>query len=238
MSTSSKPAAAPVTQTRAFWVLMAYAVALGVFGAAVGLVFLGAVEGGTTGQQFRERVVLRQSGLRGSRVDWRGPNRRCVSGSRVTSCAAYASSPRRSKRSRPRSPRSLPGRAAAAHEPGFGPLTAAKLVGEIAGAGRFSSDAKLARAAGLAPIPVSSGEPTDTVSTAAATARSTRRSTALRSPGSLPPGDPVRRAQDDPKERPTEKPSAALNATSRAASGTCCARPTRREKHPQHRSIS
>src|SRR5215217_1697276 len=42
-------------------------------------------------------------------------------------------------------------------EPGFGPLTAAKLVGEVAGAGRFSSDAKLARTAGLAPIPVSSG---------------------------------------------------------------------------------
>jgi transposase len=39
-------------------------------------------------------------------------------------------------------------------EPGLGPLTAAKLVGEIAGAARF---AKLARAAGLAPIPVSSG---------------------------------------------------------------------------------
>jgi transposase len=42
-------------------------------------------------------------------------------------------------------------------EPGFGPLTAAKLVGEVAGAARFSSDAKLARAAGVAPIPVSSG---------------------------------------------------------------------------------
>ena len=42
-------------------------------------------------------------------------------------------------------------------EPGVGPLTAAKLVGEIAGARRFSTDAKLARAAGLAPIPVSSG---------------------------------------------------------------------------------
>jgi transposase len=42
-------------------------------------------------------------------------------------------------------------------EPGCGPLTAAKLVGEIAGADRYSSDAKLARAAGLAPIPVSSG---------------------------------------------------------------------------------
>jgi transposase len=44
------------------------------------------------------------------------------------------------------------------NEPGFGPLTAAKLVGEIAGAARFASDAKLARAAGLAPIPVSSGK--------------------------------------------------------------------------------
>jgi transposase len=43
-------------------------------------------------------------------------------------------------------------------EPGVGPLTAAKLVGEIAGAGRFATDAKLARAAGLAPIPVSSGK--------------------------------------------------------------------------------
>ena len=43
-------------------------------------------------------------------------------------------------------------------EPGFGPLTAAKLVGEIAGADRYASDAKLARAAGLAPIPASSGK--------------------------------------------------------------------------------
>ena len=43
-------------------------------------------------------------------------------------------------------------------EPGLGPLTAAKLVGEIAGAARFASDAKLARAAGVAPIPVSSGK--------------------------------------------------------------------------------
>ena len=43
-------------------------------------------------------------------------------------------------------------------EPGFGPLTAAKLLGEIAGAQRFANDAKLARAAGVAPIPVSSGK--------------------------------------------------------------------------------
>jgi transposase len=38
-------------------------------------------------------------------------------------------------------------------EPGFGPLIAAKLVGEIAGAQRFATPAKLARAAGVAPIP-------------------------------------------------------------------------------------
>jgi transposase len=42
-------------------------------------------------------------------------------------------------------------------EPGFGPLIAAKLVGEIAGAHRFATPAKLARAAGVAPIPASSG---------------------------------------------------------------------------------
>jgi transposase len=42
-------------------------------------------------------------------------------------------------------------------EPGIGALTAAKLLGEIAGAQRFSTDAKLARAAGIAPIPASSG---------------------------------------------------------------------------------
>ena len=46
-------------------------------------------------------------------------------------------------------------RAAAVH--GCGPLTAAKLIGETAGAQRFPTDAKLARAAGVAPIPASSG---------------------------------------------------------------------------------
>jgi transposase len=42
-------------------------------------------------------------------------------------------------------------------ERGCGVLTAAKLIGEIAGIQRFSSDAKLARLAGSAPIPASSG---------------------------------------------------------------------------------
>jgi transposase len=40
---------------------------------------------------------------------------------------------------------------------GLGVLTAAKLIGEIAGIERFSTDAKLARMAGCAPVPVSSG---------------------------------------------------------------------------------
>ena len=41
--------------------------------------------------------------------------------------------------------------------PGVGPLTAAKLVGESAGASRFHSEAAFARHAGVAPIPVWSG---------------------------------------------------------------------------------
>ena len=36
-------------------------------------------------------------------------------------------------------------------------ITAAKLIGEIAGIDRYTSDAQLVRVAGCAPIPVSSG---------------------------------------------------------------------------------
>jgi transposase len=43
-------------------------------------------------------------------------------------------------------------------ERGCGTLTAAKLIGEIAGANRFATDAKLARTSGTAPIPASSGQ--------------------------------------------------------------------------------
>jgi transposase len=42
-------------------------------------------------------------------------------------------------------------------EKGLGVLIAAKLIGEIAGIDRFTSDAQLARLSGCAPIPVSSG---------------------------------------------------------------------------------
>ena len=67
-------------------------------------------------------------------------------------------------------------------EPGFGPLTAAKLVGEIAGADRFATDAKLARAAGLAPIPVSSGKTDRHRLDRGGNRQSTPPSTASRSP--------------------------------------------------------
>jgi transposase len=43
---------------------------------------------------------------------------------------------------------------------GCGVLTAAKLLAETAGAGRFTSDAKFARLAGVAPVPASSGKRT------------------------------------------------------------------------------
>ena len=42
--------------------------------------------------------------------------------------------------------------------PGCGPMTAATIIAETAGPGRFATDAKLARTAGVAPIPASSGK--------------------------------------------------------------------------------
>ena len=45
-ATQDQPVAPPVTQKREFWVLLGYAVVLGVFGAVAGLVFVGAITGG------------------------------------------------------------------------------------------------------------------------------------------------------------------------------------------------
>ena len=56
----------------------------------------------------------------------------------MTNCGVCASSPRPSTRSKQRSPSSSArSPRSSLAEPGFGPLTAAKLVGEIAGADRF-----------------------------------------------------------------------------------------------------
>ena len=46
MSSASEPTPVPFVQTREFWVLMGYALLLGVVGAVVGLVFLGVIEAG------------------------------------------------------------------------------------------------------------------------------------------------------------------------------------------------
>ena len=117
-------------------------------------------------------------------------------------------------------------------EPGFGPLTAAKLVGEIAGADRFATDAKLARAAGLAPIPVSTGRTNRhrldrggnrQVNAAIHRVAVTRARCHAET-----------RAYVDRKtaEGKTHRErSAASSATSPAASGNSYARPSRSEEH-------
>ena len=90
-------------------------------------------------------------------------------------------------------------------EPGFGPLTAAKLVGEIAGAERFATDAKLARAAGVAPIPVSSGKHQPPPPRPRRQPPDQRRaSTASPSPAPRchPETQRLHRPQDAPKARP------------------------------------
>ena len=111
-------------------------------------------------------------------------------------------------------------------EPGFGPLTAGKLIGEIAGAQRFANDAKLARAGGIAPIPISSGKTNrhrldrggnrqiyTAIHRVAVTARAAT------------PRPRATSHANAPKARPTATPSAASSATSPAGSGTCSSRP-------------
>ena len=105
-------------------------------------------------------------------------------------------------------------------QPGFGPLTAAKLVGEIAGAARFATDAKLTRAAASLRSPSARDEPTVTASTAAATARSTRPFTASPSPCAATPRPRTTSPARRPRARPTATPFAASHATSPAASGS------------------
>jgi transposase len=121
-------------------------------------------------------------------------------------------------------------------ERGCGVLTAAKLIGEIAGISRFGSDAKLARIAGAAPIPHHQDAPTAIASTAAATASSTARYTASRSakPAWTPRPLPTSHASK-PKATAAAKRCAASSATSPAASGTSSNAPTRSPPHASPR---
>ena len=175
----------------------------------------------------------RASGAPGSAGAWRGPSRRCASGSPATSCAACANSPRRS-RALEAEIAELVARVAPQllSEPGFGPLTAAKLVGEIAGADRFATDAKLARAAGLAPIPVSSGQDQPPPTRSRRQPPDQRRDPPRRRhPRPLPPRDPRlhrpqdRRRQDPPRSHPLPQtpprpPHLAPPATAPPSQGT------------------
>jgi len=117
-------------------------------------------------------------------------------------------------------------------EPGFGPLTAGKLIGEIAGAQRFTSDAKLARAGGIASIPVSSGN-TNRHRLDRGGNRQINNAihrVAVTRARCHPKPRPTSNA-NAPKARPTAKHGAASNATSPAASGTSSSRPGPRSEH-------
>ncbi|MGZ6563407.1 MAG: IS110 family RNA-guided transposase [Solirubrobacteraceae bacterium] len=105
-------------------------------------------------------------------------------------------------------------------EQGCGTLTAGLLIGRTAGAERFHSDACFGRQSGTAPIPCSSGQRTNTASTAAGTASSTGRFTPSRSPAptTTPPPRNTSRASGPRARRPRAR-CAASSATSPAASG-------------------
>ena len=111
-------------------------------------------------------------------------------------------------------------------------MTAAKLVGEIADVTRFTNDAKLARNAGTAPIPASSGRTQrhrlDHGGNRQINCALHRLAiTKGRLDRKAPPTSPAAK----PKARPAAKPSAASNATSPAASGTS-SNPTPRPPSP------
>jgi transposase len=119
-------------------------------------------------------------------------------------------------------------------EPGFGPLIAAKLVGEIAGAQRFATAAKLAAAAGLRRSPPAPGTRNATGSTRAATARSTPPFTASSSPARAVTRRRATTSNGEAaKARAPAKRSAASSATSPAASGDSSKPP-----HPENAPAS
>ena len=122
-------------------------------------------------------------------------------------------------------------------EPGFGPLIAAKLVGDIAGAQRFASSAKLARAAGVAPIPASSGNTqrhrldqggNRQINAALHRVIVTRARCHQPTRNYIPAGAP--------KARAPAKRSAASSATSHAMSGDCSSRPIPNQDIPTPQS--
>jgi transposase len=118
-------------------------------------------------------------------------------------------------------------------EPGFDPLTAPS-----SSARSPASSASTPTPSSLVPLAShrsrpARATPTATVSTPAATARSTPLCTASPSPAHAAAHRPrTTSSARKPRARPPEKRSAASNATSPAASGTSCAPPPRTEATP------
>jgi len=112
-------------------------------------------------------------------------------------------------------------------ERGLGVLIAAKLIGEIAGIDRFTSDAQLARISGCAPIPVSSGR-TDRHRLDPGGNRQLNHAFHMLALTKLihDPRTAVYIAKQRRTARPAQKRSAASNATSSDASTTYSTTPT------------
>ena len=125
----------------------------------------------------------------------------------------------------------------AARRARLGPLTAAKLIGAVAGAERFADrrPASPARPASRrSPSPRAAA--TATASTAAATASSTARCTASPSPApALTPRPPPTSHRKQAEGKTRRRPTAASNATSPAASGTSCNHRHHRHRHAARR---
>ena len=118
-------------------------------------------------------------------------------------------------------------------------MTAAKLIGEIAGADRFATDAKLARTGGAAPIPASSG---NTNRHRLDRGGNRQLNCALHrlavNKGTWDPTPPPTSPASKSRANHAEKPSAASNATSPAASGNSSgpnlrSRPALEQQHHQ-----
>ena len=109
--------------------------------------------------------------------------------------------------------------------PGCGALTAAKIVGETAGVTRFSSEACFARHAGVAPIPVWSGNTAGRVRMTRAGNRQLNAAlhriavTQIRLDGDRPPLLPQTPTAE---ATPPPRPSVASNAASPASSTEPC----------------
>ena len=146
-----------------------------------------------------------------------------------------------STRCRPRSPTWSPrSRPQLLAEPGFGPLTAAKLIGEIAGAAalRQRRQARPRRRDRPDPGQLSQHQPPPPRPRRQPPDQH-RRPPRRRHAPALPPRDQgLHRPQARRRQDQHAKPSAASSATSPAASGTCSRRPTPSEEHLHQHQFS